>query len=648
MTSPKYLFRRMLSRWFPELKSSVPANVRTQYEQLKDLSDIQKKKLTKLAAKVLNPPETIGFPLPAQNNAPKFGSFLEGKEHVFPNPKDFYNDKFGTLKAKLSKAIIPELGFLATQESDGKKYHPKLTLKHLKPGEMAGYLREADKLAEKLKLNVTYLREDVFGSPQGFNQDGLATTATGLVGVGQSLPYPPWPYTRQMYMPDQWFMISRATNAYNYSPLARAGVNLKTAFIIGNGPRISLGENVKAQQIWDEVARRIKFIERLRKWDRMITVNGEFFVESFVDKQGRPDFRSIDPGTVWEIITEPRDIEIVYGIHLLYTTQFQYTSTGARGEQVPVSEWVYEIIPPDNIKHLKLNVQENEKRGRSDLLPILSVVQWFNDYLQYAVTQEMVQAAYAWDITLKNADASDIAAISANNDVVFPKPNSTFLHNEDVTRTATQHTGRLGTQGTTFEALLTTFALGLGIAKEYMGASERGSRAAAITATEPTVKMFQERRSLWEDVIRAMVKFACKTSGIEVLDDQIEVTWPEIAPEDVSKKLANVLQLVENKLITKRRGAMMLTKDFDITNYDYETEMKDVLEEMQNDPLIQMVYPQQFKAPTGGGDAPGAPTGGSGVPSPSVLPDVGQPPEPSPVSMGGDEKAAIKQQHRAL
>ena len=501
----------------------------------------------------------------------------------------------------------------------------------LERNEVVKFFRDAyEKASKDLKESL--------GEPESLRPEDWFSTSNSM-NAGKLLPFPPGPYTRQLYLYDQWKMLARAASYYDYNPLAKSGVHIKTAFTIGTGPKVQITDE-SIQKDFDAFMEQNDFINRLKNYDRMLTTNGEFFGELY-EKNGECKLRSIDPGTIQDIITEPRDIEEVYGYQLIYSTQYQIFGKGANGKQVPLSQFIYETLPPDNIIHLKINVQENEKRGRSDLLPVLDICQMFQDYLRYAVLKIIVQCAFSWDIKMMNAEQADIDAFKENEEAMFPPPASTFVHNDNVERQAVQSTGISDSgRSRTFEELVTAFSVGILLPKEYMGVGDAGTRATAITATEPSVKVFQDRRGLWETFIRKIAFYLGAKRGVELKPSDVEVTWPEIAPEDVTKKLQNIMTLFREQWITAKRGAEMAAKEMDIRGYNFEEEMKGILKEMEDSVMQELYNAKAEKAfsmaglgKPGFGGAPGAkPEEPNGKPSSSGI--------------GASSKGAIKKEYK--
>ena len=608
-------------------KTTVPKNIRTSMERqikAKEEELMSKWGLVSIASKT---------PLDAQEAKNKIG-FKEFTAFDADWIKESGSDWFDPIERKTRRIRVSEFRLFGREDGTIKKFSVA----------RESYMDSWEEAKESLGSNAG---DTYFGTMQ------IGTSAAN----GKFLPFQPGPYTRQMYIYDQWLMLARAAELVNYNPLAKAGIYIKSAFTIGKGPDIIIRNQSKdetgsdpAQDAIDEYTERTKFNTRLCNWDRMLSTNGEFFGEMYKNQNAEPLTKSIDPGTVYDIVTEPRDIDIVYGLVLMYPTRYQTFTKGAKGEVVNVSDFVYETIPPDNIFHIKINVQENEIRGRSDLLPVMNIADWFMDYLKYSVLKAFVQAAFSWDVTLKNAEQDDVDQLSLNLNSQVPSPMTMQVHNDQVEFKPMQSTSTGTAKTGTFEEVVTAFCAGILMPTEYLGLSAGGSRATSITKTEPSIKVFSERRQVWEAPIKKMVQFVVKEqTGIMLDEADIEVAWPEIAPENVAEKLTNLLILLQNKSITKRRFDMMAAKEMDITSYDWEKEQMEIMQEMAQD--IDQFYSQPLPTKpatqpvlSGQPDATQQPPqGGAGVPG--LTP---QPAKKSPLGVGNAETKNIKKQHTVL
>jgi hypothetical protein len=411
--------------------------------------------------------------------------------------------------------------------------------------------------------------------------DDWGQLSAGL-SSGEYLPMPPGPYTRQLYVSDMWAMHAKAFEAYNHNPVAKALVDMKAAFIIGGGVMVKCADEL-AQDVADEFIERERLNERLHTWCRMRIVNGELFIQPAEVKPGYLGVRSVDPSTVWEIVTNPRDIAEVYGYWVQYSTQYQIKTEKAAGGSAPVSEYVIELLPPDAVLHLVANVQENEKRGRSDLYPVLGWLKWLKDFYQYKVVRAVGEAAWLWDHKVKGDD-TDVRRI-AEQFTTWPQPGSEYFHNEAEERTLVAFNGAAAGQRSPIgDEILNLVCVGMGIPKEYMGIGDASTRANAITATEPAAKVFQTEQKRFEgllrDILRRVLSTAQQAGRLAAgADLSFEVVFPEIAPENKKEKVELLDQARRMGVFTKERVASMVAKELDVTDYDYEKEQTDIAAE---------------------------------------------------------------------
>jgi hypothetical protein len=137
-----------------------------------------------------------------------------------------------------------------------------------------------------------------------------------------------------------------------------------------------------------------------------------------------------------------------------------------------------------------------------------------------------------------------------------------------------QYEGSRGSGGNEiWEMLVTTFAIGIGIPKEYMGAGDASTRANAITSTEPAVKEFEARRHKLETLILRVVNFLAEANGIVLGPDEVEVSWPEMAPENIKEKVERLIMEMEKDIFTKQRVCEMIANEEGVKNYDFLKEM---------------------------------------------------------------------------
>ena len=313
--------------------------------------------------------------------------------------------------------------------------------------------------------------------------------------------------------------------------------------------------------------------DKIKKVSNDLSIYGEVMIRCFDNGNGAMVIREIDPSTVWEIVTEPDDIETVYYYHQQYPTAYQiYTPA-----DIPITQYIIRQIPAKEMIHRKVNCVSNEKRGRSDLFPVLGWLKMLKDYYTARVVRAQIQCNFVHKVTLKGSDTDVTAFQSALK--APPEPGAYWVQNEsfDLEPMATTVGGSSSGHDADGEMLLTLIATGVGIPKEFLGLSTSSTRATALVASEPSTKKFQDRQAIIESILveiyeKFLEALGEKTGGISDDDLDIEFTFPEIASEDRSSKLKDLATAESMDWVSKKSVATIAGKELQISTYDYEEE----------------------------------------------------------------------------
>jgi len=366
------------------------------------------------------------------------------------------------------------------------------------------------------------------------------------------------PLTRQQYLYDYLKMHAQAWYAWTHDPVAKRIVRFYTDFVFGDPPkvRVTKGE----QETWDDYATDNDLWKRCATWNDELSIYGELFIAI-----GATPLVSIDPSTVLEIVTEPDDIERVYYYHVQYPTQYQtYVRDGVKS-----SDYILRQVPADQVLHVKINSVSNEKRGRSELLPVLGWLKMLRDYITWDAIKKRNESAFTWDVKI-DGSADDVAAFQAKSQgQPLPQPGSEYIHNAAVTRTPITPTIARASVANTADWILAMIANGAGIPMGYFAtpAEVATTRASALIQTEPVARAIKSRQVIWE---RVLIRLAARI-GLE-----IEVVFPELYPENRADKL-NQLRLAETQgWLSRQTAAEMASRELGITAYDYDTEARKV------------------------------------------------------------------------
>jgi hypothetical protein len=419
------------------------------------------------------------------------------------------------------------------------------------------------------------------------------TYASNEIGVDY-VPLLGGPFNRQLYLYDMLKAHQQSFYAFHHDPIAKQAVNIIKDFTLGEGFRVDT-ENKDALAIW-RAFEEVNDLQTLMNYISIeLSLYGEVFVWELPNletsfrynvssdqaaKRGYiPRLRLIDPSTVWEIVSYPEDINQVLYYQMIYPTQYQIYPGQDAGKPVPTSKYIYRQVLPNEVSHYKINVVSNEKRGRGDLVNILGYLKRMRDTVNFSIIDIMKKTSWSIDTEI-DGNQPDIDAymqsIQALGD--FAPPGSEFVHSKKIKRNFLSAPASGSSQYQTFDWVFSMITMGLGIPQSYFATHHTTgqTKASAIVATEPVAKMFKSRQLILEKIIEDMAKKLFKHYGIT---SEVEVTFPEIIAKDSSARLKDI-SLAESSLwISKKRAATMGSKELDISNYDYETELKDIASE---------------------------------------------------------------------
>lgn len=477
-----------------------------------------------------------------------------------------------------------------------------------------------DRWSEAKMLEST---SDAFSFGNAGDLDVFSTP--GVVGPpnDEFIPLLGGPFSKQLYIYDYLDMHAKCFWTKNHHPYGAAIVRTLRSYIIGKGVSLMFN-NGECQKVWDDFSERIDFAEILRSDTETLLWAGEIMTETGYDSAGDAKLTQIDPSTVWEIITDPRDIRVVLYYHQQYPTQWQLIYNAGD----PSSEYVINDIPADRVIHIKDNVTPGEKRGRSTLFPVLSWLKRFRDYFNAKVVKALQEESWCLDVEI-DGDQSDVDRIAESNDITrVPPPGSVRVHNKDVQYSyQTPTTASTSGRDNVGDQLRGVIATGAGCAPEWLGESSSGpARATALVKEGPANRNIEDKQQIIERYVRKVVKFVLKTAkanqklpevqirraslgalkqqlmardwkgmlteitGLlgggealtEPLDEGVEVIFPEADVDDRSTKISDIIRGESARYMTHERSATMYASEMNVTSYEYDEEMEKIDSEMQS------------------------------------------------------------------
>lgn len=450
---------------------------------------------------------------------------------------------------------------------------------------------KSNHISQMRKQKLNEIRRRLF-TKEFFDDDMIGQSSNVNQLSPQRFEYTPLmmgPFYKQPYQYDYMLSHSKAFWFKNYSGLAKNIIGNIRNFVIGKGFSVTT-DNEKAKIAWEKYEERSNLQQTVRRWIDELSTFGEIFLRK-VPTLGGLTHMSVDPSGVYEIVTDPENINDVKFYHLQYQTQYQVYGD----KDTPLSTYVWQQVPASEINHYKINVTSFEKRGRSDILSALLYFKYFEDYTQFKLLRTKNEAAFLWDVTI-DGDESDINRYLAEtaNATDLP-PGSENVHNPAVTRQALAPSFSNIGSDEVIRWIVNYCMVSVNIPVQYLGLIDTGaggSKAGALVATEPVIRMFDERRTFVEKILNDCFDDLMIAEGIATKENvkQInrEFNFPEYISEDRSKKIQDLIIARDEKIISHKRMSELTAKELNITNYDYEDEQSTIDEDMAHNNLMDV------------------------------------------------------------
>lgn len=483
--------------------------------------------------------------------------------------------------------------------------------------ELPRIARESRKMREavmgKLKEDG-FFDGDEFGGVGGYDPNQYSEFAPLMGG----------PFYRQLYMYDFLKMISYAFEAVNHNPLAKAIVEILVDYALGRGFDMKI-KDAQMATAWAEHDEQFGITKNVRmNWGKEAETYGDFILDTDI-------WESVDPATIWDIITDAEHINDEYYYYQSYPTAYQMF-TGFKvplepgSEDQKASDYVVRQIPAIKLLHMKLNCMSNEKRGRSSIFSVLGWLKRVKDLYNAQVIREWLYSCFMWDVEINGSQSDINNYMAANNEI--PLPGSRHVHNAQIKMTPLPALATANKGGTGMgEELISFIAVALRIPTQFLNivaksAGGSGSRAGALTAAEPFTKKVEGIQARWESFLKDIFVKAMAQRGIKAKRTDVEVLFPSVSKDATSDILKN-LQLAEMQgWLDNQTAAEMAAKELNITEYNY----KDVQAKKIQQQRAGIVAPNNPAQPSRFGNGNGAP-----------VPTKGQGANPGGANPGGSE-----------
>lgn len=398
------------------------------------------------------------------------------------------------------------------------------------------------------------------------------------------------PFNKQLYISDYLRMHALAFEAKNHNPLAKRIIDVLAQYSFGRRFKVRI-KDAKQKKAWEEFEKKSNIIHRCSEfWIREYLTYGELMID-------KKNWQSIDPSTVWDIITDPDDITEVYYYYQSYPTAYQtftgYTVKGAPGSaKQPGMKYIVRQVPASQVIHIKGNVVSQEKRGRSILFPILGWLKRIKDLYSAEVQRAQLQATFLWDDTIEGSDA-DVQAYAAAFSRM-PLQMSVYIHNAQVKRQAMPALSSGGGRDSTGvgDEILAFIATAIGIPKDFfniVAAGGSGNRATALVGAEPFEKVIEDLQAKFENLLLSIAEEVLEEANLDYEKGDVEFIFPSVTKDTTSETIKNVSTVESLNYIAHETAAEMAAAELNITGYDYDAEQEKIKErndeKAQNDPL---------------------------------------------------------------
>lgn len=385
-----------------------------------------------------------------------------------------------------------------------------------------------------------------------------------------------------------------ARSYYLKNPLIQRGVNVQTHYVFGQGVEISAADpeiNEVVQEFLDDGKNQAEFTgyQAQSQKESELTLFGNLFFTFFTTpRTGRVRVRTIPVDEIDDILTNPEDSKDPWW----YKRTYQRIGLDGVAQSVTAyyPDWRYTgqdkpagTLETAPIYHVKVGGLSDMKFGVPETYAAHDWAKAYKSFLEDWATIVRAYSRFAWQLNTKGGSGS-IARAKAKLGTTYgsssgtgetnppPVPGSTFIGQEGVSMTPIRTSGAT-TSADDGRRLLLMVAATMGLPESFFGDVSVGTLATARSLDRPTELKFTARRTLWADVLRAILRYvvvqavkARRIAGRLIPDDDgtprlelgqmtdrdtgegidrdptINVTFPPILEHDVAASVGAIVQ----------------------------------------------------------------------------------------------------------
>ena len=360
-------------------------------------------------------------------------------------------------------------------------------------------------------------------------------------------------------------MQDLAVFLWQANPLANRLIELPVAYLLADGVKLEATvEDPELRAIVQEWLDRLwlhpvnNFPLRLPDRLRELAVFGEQCWPAFVNPaDGSVRYGYLDPGEIETVVTDPDNSQQPIGVVTRRNRKgqqrrYRVIVNGPEAELFTArTRAIRESFTDGDAHFWAVNKLASERRGRSDLLPVMDWCDAYEQYLFGEVDRAGALRSFIWDVKLTGATPEEVATRAGQ--IGPPAPGSVRVHNDEEEWEAVTPDLK-ATDGAEGARLFRNHILGAATLPEHwFGGGGEVNRSTSESMGEPTFKLMSLRQQFLGAMLTECGRYQIRqrewaTTGREpdLFDPvyQIEARFPEMIVKDTTKYAGALQQVV--------------------------------------------------------------------------------------------------------
>lgn len=298
---------------------------------------------------------------------------------------------------------------------------------------------------------------------------------------------------------------------------------------------------------------------RLPERTRELAVFGEQCWLTFVNPvDGAVRLGYLDPALIETVVTDPDNAQQAIGI---------VTARNRKGEQKRLrvivngpepelftarTQAIRETFADGECFWFCINKLSNDRRGRSDLMPVMGWCDAYEQYLFGEVDRAGLMRAFIWDVTLTGATPEEVRARAAQ--IGPPSPGSTRVHNDSESWQAVAPDLKTADSATGARLFRNHILGGMTIPEHWFGGGGGDvNRSTSESMGDPAFKAMSMRQSFLGYMLEECGRYVIRQRELaqtgkepDLFDPAfaIQAQWPEMMVQDTTRYAAALQQVV--------------------------------------------------------------------------------------------------------